>query len=145
MTQSDEEKKKLSQILSKVSRIDLDTISLLDLENKNDKGTKITCTCPICKNKRIGKSYYKPNACFIETDVGWKYTCRKCHSVLWLYDYLIDSGNKDIARAYAKRLWKESIFGYGRNYPSYPKSLLRRFYREIDDGKREDNYHRKYA
>ena len=122
--------------LSELCRIDKEFIDKLLLENKKDKGFKIVCTCPICKKVRNRKTFYKPNACFIETKVGWKYTCRKCNSTLWMYEYLTKTNNKNDAREYVKALWENSIFGYGWNYPNYPKSLLRRLYSELEDDKK---------
>ena len=130
--------------LSVLCRIDKEFIDKLILENMNDKRIKIICTCSICKVIRENKYYYKPNACFIETNVGWKYTCRKCKSKRWMYEYLTETGNKDDAREYVKALWENSIFGYGWNYPNYPKSLLIRLYSELEDVKRESNYQMKY-
>ena len=130
--------------LSVLRRIDKEFIDKLILENKKVKGFKIVCTCSTCKVIRENKYYYKPNACFIETNVGWKYTCRKCDSTLWMYEYLTKTNNKNDAREYVKALWENSIFGYGWNYPNYPKSLLIRLYSELEDVKRESNYQMKY-
>ena len=136
--------KKVSEILSRLSDRDIDVIRALPLENKKEMAYKIICTCPICKKERNGKTFYKPNACFIETKVGWKYTCRKCNSTLWMYEYLTKTNNKNDAREYVKGLWKDSIFGYGWNYPNYPESLLIRLYSELEDDEKDSNYQMKY-
>ena len=118
--------------LSVLRRIDKEFIDKLELENKNDKGFKIVCTCSTCKVIRENKYYYKPNACFIETNVGWKYTCRKCNSKIWLYDYLVTNNHNKDAIAYVRRLWDERIFGHGWNYPNYPKDTLKRLYNALE-------------